>query len=60
MKVIEISVVLLVPNDTTEEDARELIGSSISEMITDDAALLDVSLLSSRDVSNKEADELVA
>lgn len=48
MKVIEVSVIVLVPNDVTDEAVRELVGSSVSEMINDQATLLDVSLLSSR------------
>jgi hypothetical protein len=59
MKVIEISVTVLVPDDTTEEATRELVGSSVSEMINDHAALLDVSLLSSRTITDNEAMEMI-
>lgn len=60
MKVIEISVTVMVPNFAKDEDVRELVGSSVSEVITYNATLLDVSLLSSRTIDNKEAEELVA
>lgn len=60
MKVIEISVLVLVPNDATDEGTRELVGTAISESLNNSMTLLDVSLLSSRTVSNQEAEELTA
>ena len=46
MKVIEVSVLVAVPDEVEVEAVREMIGESVVEGVSDATTLLDVSVLS--------------